>query len=271
MVDWIRSLFKKDKQVEVEEEIKNIVDEAEQVGEIDEDKCTLIKSALKFSELRVTDILTPRVDMVGVDIISSKEDVSQLFKETKFSRLVVYRDNIDDVVGIISFKDFYSEVYGEEKELKDALKPVMFVIATKSIDELLKEFREQKLHMAVVIDEFGGVLGIVTLEDILEVLVGEIWDEHEEIIEDISENKDGTYIISGNTKISKLEDKFNTSIITDATTISGWVMGNLEGIPKEEDEFNSDGFSVKVLEVQDRRICKICLKILEDSKEKTDG
>lgn len=263
MLDWLLSIFKKTKQVEVNEEIKNIIDEAEQIGEIDEDKGTLLKSALKFSELRVTDIITPRVDVVGIDITSSKDEISNIFKETKFSRLIVYNETIDNIVGILSYKDFYSEVYFEDKDIDSVLKPVLFVITTKTIDELLKEFREQKLHMAVVIDEFGGMLGIVTLEDILEVLVGEIWDEHEEAIEDIVENSDGTYEILGNTRINKLEDKFEKELETDATTVSGWAMSHLEGIPKEDDEFSSDGFIVKILEVQDRRICKLKLTVEE--------
>lgn len=275
MIDSFRKLIsklKKEKPVEIEEEIKNIVNEAEQVGEIDEDKGSLIKSALRFSELRVTDILTPRVDVIGIEVKTPKEDISDKFNETKFSRLIVYNENFDDIIGILSFKDFYSEVYlSEDKTIESVLKPVLFVIATKSIDELLKEFREQKLHMAVVIDEFGGMLGIVTLEDILEVLVGEIWDEHEEIVEDIIEESNGSYTITGNTKINKLIDTFDREIETDATTISGWAMSNLEGIPKENDEFSSDGFVVKITEVQDRRICKLNLKILSDSEETVNG
>ena len=187
-----------------EEELLTIVEEAEQEGGIDEQEGTLIRSAIEFTEQEAIDILTPRIDITAVSMGTSKDEIAEIFADTGYSRLPLYEENIDHIVGIIYQKDFHNYVYRTDKEISSIVRPALYIAKNKKIGELLKELQKEKLHIAVVLDEYGGTIGIVTLEDILEELVGEIWDEHDEVTQEIEKVSETEYLVLGSTNIDKL-------------------------------------------------------------------
>ena len=179
-------MFKKDdEQGMTEEELISIIEEAEEEGNFDEDESSLIKSAIEFNDLEVGDIFTPRIDITAVPNDTDKETLEEVFKNSGYSRIPVYVDDLDNVTGIVYYKDFFATYQSPEFCLDEIIKPVLYVTKTQKINDLLKDLQEKQLHLAVVTDEYGSTAGIVTLEDILEEIVGEIWDEHDEIIEEI--------------------------------------------------------------------------------------
>ena len=178
-----------------EEELVGMVDQAETEGGLDEHESDLIRAAIEFNDLEVSEILTPRVDLIAVEENDSMEKAASLFVESGYSRLPVYSETIDNIIGVIHEKDFNAARYRGETMLSDLKAPVTYTTVTTKISELLRVLQTRKAHMAVVVDEYGGTVGIVTLEDILEELVGEIWDEHDEVIETFRRQEDGSYII----------------------------------------------------------------------------
>lgn len=237
-----------------EEELLTIVDEAEQDGNIDKDESELIRSAIEFNELEVRDIFTPRIDIEAIPVDITKEEAARVFSETGYSRLPVYDGTIDNIVGILYHKDFYNAAFNRKPSISSIIKPVIFVPRSKKISDLLKELQSKQLHIAVVMDEFSSTVGIVTLEDILEELVGEIWDEHDEIVREISKIDDNHYIVSGKANIEKVFEMLDVDADFDVITVSGWVMEILEKIPMEGDSFVDHGLSVKVVKMSGRRI-----------------
>lgn len=237
-----------------EEELLTIVQEAENEGGIDKEESSLIRSAVEFNELEAIDILTPRVDVVGVSIDLSKEEVAKVFTKTGYSRLPVYEGDMDNIIGILYHKDFYNYVNSSEMEIKDAVKPVLFTTKRKNISELLKELQQKKLHIAVVVDEFGCTVGILTLEDILEELVGEIWDEHDEVAQEIEQIGEKEYRISGKTNVERLFENLGMEQEFDVLTVSGWVMEMLGRIPEEGDSFQYQNMKIKVEHMKEKRV-----------------
>ncbi|MBQ8928559.1 MAG: HlyC/CorC family transporter [Oscillospiraceae bacterium] len=237
-----------------EQELLTIVDEAEQGGGIDADESELIRSAIEFNELEVRDIYTPKIDIAAIPADISKEETAQIFSETGYSRLPVYEESIDNIVGILYHKDFYNTAFRSKTGISEIIKPVLFVPKSKKISDLRKELQEQQLHIAVVMDEFGCTVGIVTLEDILEELVGEIWDEHDEIVREILKLEDGSYLVSGKANIEKVFEELEIDPEFEAMTVSGWVMEILEKIPSEGDCFDSQGLHVTVSKMYGKRI-----------------
>lgn len=246
-----------------EEELLTMVEEAKEEGEIDEQESTLIRSAMEFTDMEVAEILTPRIDIAGVSVDSTKEEIKELLSETAFSRLPVYQDNIDHIVGVIYQKDFYNKVYNGKQEISDIMRNPLFVTKNKKIGTLLKELQQEKLHIAVVIDEYGGTVGIVTLEDILEELVGEIWDEHDEVEEEIQMISEDEYLVSGNTSVQKLFEQLSIKQqeeVVDYFTVNGWMMELVEGLPKEGEVLEIEGFEIQVIKMDKKRVEKIKLK-----------
>ncbi|MBO5030979.1 MAG: HlyC/CorC family transporter [Lachnospiraceae bacterium] len=243
-----------------EEELLTIVEEAEQEGGIDEQESTLIRSAIEFSEIEAKDILTPRIDLTAVSIDMSKEEIAEVFAKTAFSRLPVYENSIDHIVGIIYQKDFHNYAYRMEKDVASILRPALYITKGKRIGELLKELQKKKSHIAVVLDEFGGTVGIVTMEDILEELVGEIWDEHDEVVEEIQKVSENEYIVLGSANIQKIFEMLDIDAKTDAVTVSGWVMEEIGRVPEKGDAFTYQKIQVCVLEMDGKRVEKIQLK-----------
>ena len=253
----LAKLFKKEEdQGMTEEELISIIEEAEEEGDIDKEESDLIKSAIEFGELEVGDIFTPRIDITALPVTANKEMVAKTFSESGYSRLPVYDGDLDNVVGILYYKDFYTVAYKTNVPLHEIIKPVIYVAKTQPVNELMKELQEKQLHMAVVTDEFGSTSGIVTLEDILEEIVGEIWDEHDEIIEEIKEVGENEYVVSGKANTEKLFEELDIDIDDeiDAVTVGGWAMEVLGKIPEVGDTFEEHGVAVEVLEMDGRRV-----------------
>ena len=250
-----------------EEELLTIVEEAEQDGGINEDESELIRSAIEFNDLQAVDIFTPRVDVEAVEVTDDKQTVADLFSKTGYSRLPVYDDTIDNIVGIIHLKDFYAKIYTTDAPLMEIVKPAVFITRSMKIYDLLRLLQREKAHMAVIADEYGGTVGIVTMEDILEELVGEIWDEHDEVVEEMQRLDDGSYRIVCSAAIDDLAELFDveTDPESDITTVSGWVMECLGRIPKEGDSFTADGLAVTVTKTDARRVLEIVVR-----KEETE-
>ncbi|MDE6003942.1 MAG: hemolysin family protein [Oscillospiraceae bacterium] len=237
-----------------EQELLTIVDEAEQGGGIDKDESELIRSAIAFNELEVRDIFTPKIDIEAIPADSSKEHVASVFSESNYSRLPVYEKSIDNIIGILYYKDFYHTAFQRKTEISEIVKPVLFVPKSKKISDLRKELQEQQQHIAVVMDEFGCTVGLVTLEDILEELVGEIWDEHDEIVREIQKVSENLFIVSGKANVEKIFEMLEIDSDFEAITIGGWVMEVLEKIPAQDDVFESDGLRVRVMKMSGKRI-----------------
>ena len=251
----LSKIFKKaDDQGMTEEELISIIEEAEEDGDIDKEESDLIKSAIEFGDLEVGDIFTPRIDITALPVSATKEEVAKVFTESGYSRLPVYEESIDNIVGILYYKDFYTTAYKASVPLHEIIKPVIYVAITQPVNELMKELQEKQLHMAVVTDEFGSTAGIVTLEDILEEIVGEIWDEHDEIIEEIKKVGDEEYIVSGRANIENFFSELDIDEEIESVTVGGWAMEVLGKIPEVGDNFEEYGIAVEITEMDGRRV-----------------
>ena len=228
----IGKLVKEDEEHGVtEEELITMVEEAENDGEIDEHESELIRSAIEFTDMCVEDILTPRVDIVAVDVEDSLDDIAASFAESGFSRLPVYQESVDDIIGILHEKDFYRN--RTRLSVRDMMTTPTCVMPSTRLSVLLKLLQQTKNHMAVVMDEYGGVTGIVTLEDILEELVGEIWDEHDEIIEEFKKLPDGNYRVECSANLTDLLEIFKIDKEYESVTVNGWVLEEMGTFPNE--------------------------------------
>lgn len=254
-----------------EEELKTYVDEAHTGGEIDENESRLIRSSIEFNDLYAGDILTPRIDVEAVDKYAKLSDIEKVFKESGYSRLPVYIEDIDNIVGIIHHRDFEEIRSRGLKSLRTIIKPVPTVSPDTKISTLLSILQKNKTHLAVVIDEFGGTEGIVTLEDIIEELVGEIWDEHDEVEVDIEKVDEHTFIVDG---LTNLDDLFKFFSIddkgTDVTTVNGWVMENTDKIPQVGDSFDYGKLRLEVIETDGRRAAKVKITVKTDEQTKEE-
>lgn len=255
---WKRLLSKIFKAAEdtgiTEEELLTLVEEAKQEGGIDEQEGSLIKHAIEFTELEAMEVATPRIDVVSVALDEDEEEIARIFQETGYSRLPAYREDLDDIAGIIYQKDFYSQVYRRGVSVETILRPARFITENKRIGDLLKELQRDNTHMAVVVDEFGCTAGLVTLEDILEELVGEIWDEHDVVVKEIEKVSEEEYLIMGKTNLEKVLEELGLEGDFESSTVSGWVMELTQKIPKEGDCFSYQNIQGKVERMQDRRV-----------------
>ena len=237
-----------------QEELLLLVDEVQQDGAIDESEGELLRNAIEFGDLEAQDILTHRVDLEAVPIDATKEQVADLFTESRFSRLLVYEDSIDKIVGVIHQKDFYTGTGIVEAPLKEIMTEPLYIHQTEKVDDLLQLLRTNKSHMAIVIDEYGGTLGIVTMEDILEELVGEIWDEHDEIEEPVQKVSEDIYIVDGSVTLDDFCDMFDIESDSDSVSLGGWVMDQMERIPDEGDSFEYENLTITVSKTDDHRV-----------------
>jgi len=252
-----------------EEELLTIVEEAKEDGGIDESDSELIRSAIEFHDLQAVDIFTPRVDIEAVQQDADRDAIAAKFSQTGFSRLPVYDETIDDIVGIIHLKDFYVKVYHQGYPLSEIIKPAVFITRSMKIKDLLRLLQKEKAHMAVIADEYGGTQGIVTMEDILEELVGDIWDEHDEVVEEFEKLGDNTYRIVCSANLDEMFELFDKKADeeTDMTTVSGWVMERLGKIPDEGDSFAWENLSVTVTKTDGRRVLEIEVVITPTEKD----
>lgn len=264
----LTKIFKnKEDQGITEEELISIIEEAEEEGDIDKEESDLIKSAIEFGDLEVGDIFTPRIDLTALPITASKDVIAKTFTESGYSRIPMYDGDIDNIVGILYYKDFYFKAYNKAASIESILKPVIYVAINQQVNDLMRDLQEKQLHLAIVTDEFGSTAGIVTLEDILEEIVGEIWDEHDEIIEEIKEVGEGEYIVSGKANTEKLFSLLDIDEEIESVTISGWAMEALGRIPEVGDTFEQYGLSVEVLEMDGRRIENVHVTDIRESED----
>lgn len=276
-VNFIFSLWKKllSKIIKVDEdrkmtqdELMVLVDEVTQDGGIDEDEGKLLRSAIEFTERCAEDILTPRIDLEAVPSDATKEEVALLFQESRFSRLLVYEDTIDDIIGVIHQKDFYTEKGITGRKLSEVMTQPVFVPKSIMISDLLKYLQKNKSHIAVVSDDYGGTLGIVTMEDILEELVGEIWDEHDDVVETFTKIDEKKYKVLCNTDLETFLKFFDISYDEENSSVNGWVMEELGKIPEVGDKFSYENLDVTVTETEDRRVVEI--EVLVNDIEEED-
>lgn len=261
----LKRIFKTNEEVGItEEELISIIEEAEEDGNFEKSETDLIKSAIEFNELEVGDIFTPRIDITAVKSSATLEEIREVFKSSGFSRLPVYTEDLDNVLGILYYKDFFTKDFTTINEI---IKPVSFVTKNKNVNELMNELQEKKLHLAVVTDEYGSTAGIVTLEDILEEIVGDIWDEHDDIEIDVKEVGEDEYIVAGKANISKVFDEIGVDVEQDALTVNGWAMNVLSRIPMVGDEFEADGLFAKVLTMNGKRIGNLKIVKLAPEEE----
>ena len=240
-----------------QEELLMMVDEAEQEGDIDTDEGDLLRNAIEFSDLKAEDILTHRVDLEALPVDSKKSEIAQMFTRTRFSRIPVYEDNIDNIIGVIHQKDFYVGSGVTTEPLKDIISPVLFVHQSEMADDLLKKLQKEKSHIAVVVDEYGGTLGIVTMEDILEQLVGDIWDEHDEVVEEFKELDENNFIIDCNMNLDDFCEEFDIETESDSVSVGGWVAEQIGNIPDVNDSFSYENLIVTVIETDSHRAATI--------------
>lgn len=249
-----------------EEELLTIIDEAQNEGGIDAQERELIRSAIEFNDLDVNDVLTPRVNVLAIDLAYSDEQISSLFVESGYSRMPVYETSIDDIIGVIHEKNFHHYLHssGTKQSVREIIKPVIWATATTKISNLLKLLQTTKSHMAVITDEYGGTAGIVTLEDILEELVGEIWDEHDEIVEEFEKIHEYEYKVSGSANIDKMFDLFDIDEEYESNTVGGFVIGELGKIPNEGDSFIYENLQITVTKTDFRRVLEVHVIVLEE-------
>lgn len=247
-----------------EEELITYVSEVENEGGLEKDEGQLIRNAIEFNDLEVSEILVPRVDICAVEDTATDEEIAAAFAESGYSRLPVYHDSLDTIVGVIHEKDFYNARFHGDSGVSAIMKNPTYTTYSVKISDLLHTLQRDKTHMAIVVDEYGGTEGLVTLEDILEELVGEIWDEHDEVVEQFSRQPDGSVLVAGSTSINDFEDVFSIKDDTDCSTVSGWVFNKCGKIPVEGETFEADGLTVTVTKVEKNRLLEI--RVVEPEK-----
>ncbi|MCI9475315.1 hemolysin family protein [Anaerovoracaceae bacterium 41-7] len=255
-----------------EDELLTIVEEAETEGNLAAEQSELIQNAIEFNELEAWDVLTPRVDIKAIEIDSTKKDVAKMFMETGYSRLPVYEDDLDKILGVLNQKDFHNYISGSKKTISDYVKPVVYVAGSMKAADLLKKLQVNKTHIAIIVDEYGGTAGLVTMEDIIEELVGDIYDEHDEVeSQEITQLQDGSYRVLCSTNVEKMFDYFDEEVELDATTVNGWVVLQLDKLPKAGDTFEYEVgnklFEGRVIKADERKAIEINLRVTEKPEE----
>ena len=262
--------LKKDETV-TDEELLSLVEEAEESGTLKEDESELVRSALEFDDLKVEDILVPRVDVHAIEEETSMQEILEVFEKTGYSRLPVYRETIDNVIGLIHERDFFAAYIKGEKDITGIVQEIVFTTEYTRISALLKQLQKQKIHMAAVSDEYGGLLGIVTLEDILEELVGDIWDEHDE--EEVLYGKinEGEYWVNGKCSLDEFfelyEDLEDDGEDCEANTVGGWVTEMYGEIPPIGQVLRYEYLEIKIVKATKQKVLKVRVNALEDDEE----
>ena len=274
-VNWIFSQWKKllaivfkadDSRGITEEELITIVEEAKTEGSILEEQSELIQNAIEFNDLEAWDVITPRVDIKAIEIDSTKKEVAKMFLETGFSRLPVYDGDLDKILGVLNQKDFHNYIDGSKKTISDYVKPVIYVAGSMKAAVLLKKLQLNKTHIAIIVDEYGGTAGLVTMEDIIEELVGDIYDEHDAVeSQEIIPLQDGSYRVMCNANVDKMFDYFDEEVDLDVNTVNGWVVLQLDKLPKTGDVFDyvigNKIFHGRVTKADERKSIEINLRV----------
>lgn len=277
---WKKLLFmifkKKSDRSITEDELITIVEEAETEGSLESDQSELIQNAIEFDALQAEDVLTPRVDIEAIDIEMTEDEIADIFLKTGFSRLPVYEDDIDHILGVLNQKDFHNYIYHKDKTVSDFIKPVVFVAESMNAAVLLKRMQKEKCQIAIVVDEYGGTTGLIAMEDILEELVGEIYDEHEEIeSQEITKLQNGTYRVLASANVEKMFDYFDDEDEeSEATTVNGWVVRLIDKLPEIGDKFSYRSqkkiYEGRVTSADDRKANEINLTVTDIPEEESD-
>lgn len=258
---------------DISDELITMVDEAEREGDLEEHASDLISNAISFNDLDVKDVLTPRVDVVAVDMTTPIDQIERVFRENSFSRLPVYENSIDNIVGVIHEKDFYELRYHDRGPVRKIIKQVIYTSPNTAISVVMKQLQTSKLHMAVVLDEYGGTEGIITLEDIIEELVGEIWDEHD-IVEDFYQKLDDhTWLVKGDAEIDDLIERFDVEEEDeefDFITVSGWAIHELSHIPRINEQFDYKNLHVTITKADQRKVLEVRVEIRDKEGDEED-
>lgn len=255
-----------------EDELITIVEEAEEEGTIGQDQSKLIQNAIDFNNLEAWDVLTPRVDIKAVELGTDVDEVSKLFKESGYSRLPVYEDDIDNILGVLNQKDFFHHVIEGKDRIDRYIKSVIYVAGSMKIADLLKKLQQNKCRMAIVVDEYGGTTGIVTVDDIVEEIFGQFYDESDGFVDrEITPLQNGSYRVLGSANVEKMLDYFDEEEEIKATTVNGWVVLQLDRLPKKGDKFDyrigEKLFKVRVTKADSRKALEINLRV-EQAEEK---
>lgn len=251
-----------------EEEILTMVEEAQNDGGIDEKAGELIKSAIEFEDCDAVEVCTPRTAIVGIDRKETVENIMKIFQETGFSRLPVYEKTTDNIIGILNEKDFYQHVITGGKRVESVLHQPIFVNANIKISRLMQKLQSTHNHISILVDEYGGTVGIVTLEDIIEELVGEIWDERDEETKEIVKVSDHSYRVAGWANLDELFELLDIDTDLDFVTVNGWVLDCFEGIPKAGDTFEYKNLKVSVSKATPKRVMEILIEVQEKEADK---
>lgn len=252
-----------------EDELKYIIDEIEEEGVLEEQESDLVRSALEFDEIQVSKILIPRVKIVAAEVNSPVDEIKEIFLSEFYSRIPVYEKSIDNIIGIITYKDFFKNIVGKKNDISDIIQDVMHISELKLISEALREMQSQKTHMAIVMDQYGGTKGIITMEDIIEELVGEIYDENDEVITRFQRISDDVYEVDGGLSINDMLEQMNidTEIESSANTAGGWVMDLMGHIPHENEQIESGIFRITVISADEQTVNKIRIEIVKDKND----
>ena len=260
-----------DEQSLLSQELVFMVEEAEKGGTLGEDESHLITNAIEFNDVLAWDIHTPRVNIVSMPITATVDEAAALFLESGHSRIPVYEDSLDKVVGIVHLRDFIKCVVpkgdGSSLAIRDVLTPAIFTVTSARVSDVLTLLKKEKHHMAIIADEYGGTEGLITMEDILEELVGDIWDESDEIIEEFEKLDDGKYKVLGNADIDKLFEIFDIEEESESNTVGGWIMDELRRVPEVGDTFTSGKLVVTVTKADGRRTEECIVELAEDAAE----
>ena len=254
----------------IEAELMNMVDEAQSEGDMDAHEGELIRSAIEFNDQDVLAIMTPRVDVTALEDTATMEEAADLFRDTAYSRVPVYHEDIDHVVGILNEKDFYVAQHEGVTDIGQIMQPPVYAPSTLMVSKLLKLFQSTKTHIVVVLDEFGGTEGIVTMEDVLEELVGEIYDEHDDVNQELITREDGSMLVDGGMQLSELLEQLGLEDPYEAETVGGWAGEVLGRIPSVGATFEVPGLQGTVISMDKRRVTCVRICRTEQAAEKEE-
>ena len=253
-----------------QEELMMLVDEVQQEGTIDKDEGELLRNAIAFDETEAGDILTHRLDIEAVPMDASREEIAKAFSESGYSRLPVYVETIDDIRGVIHQKDFFTATGISDRPLSELMGPVEFVLASEKISDLLRKLQKAKTHVAVVLDEYGGTYGLITMEDILEELVGEIWDEHDEVTEEVQKLDADTYRVDGNMSLDDFCEQFDIKTDSELSSVGGWIAEQLGEVAEPGDRLTACGLEIVVESVENHFVSAARVRKLPPPPEETE-
>jgi len=256
----------------IEEELISLVDEAQTDGDMDAHEGELIRSAIEFNDDRdIISIMTPRVDVTALEDTSSVDEAASIFRESGYSRVPVYHEDMDHIVGILHEKDFYAMSYRGVTSITEMMKPPLCAPSSLKLTKMLKLFQKEKTHMAIVVDEFGGTEGLVTMEDVLEQLVGEIYDEHDDEDQQLVHMEDGSFLVEGGMQLSELLDMMDVEDVYSADTVGGWAAEVMGCIPFVGAAFETDELSGMVTQMEKRRVTQLRIRRTEKNTVQTEA